>query len=287
MTEAKTVLVTGASRGIGRLAAQSLARRGHFVFAGVRDAAGRNSGVSETLSAWASEHDLLLEPIDLDVCDDQSVETAVSAVEARRPIDVLVNNAGIMPVGVTEAFTPEQMRSCLDVNLIGAVRTCRAVLPHMRERRSGLIVHLSSTAGRLAIPFFGVYCASKWALEAYAETLHYELGEFGVESVLVEPGGHATDLIKEPPAPADRACLDTYGPTAGGRQRMIGMFETMFAAGDPVTDAQNVADKLVELVEQPSPRPIRSIVGTDMGLVSINRDTAPVQAELVDALSRV
>lgn len=186
---------------------------------------------------------------------------------------MLVNNAGIMPTGLTEAFTPELVESCFDVNFLGPARTCRAVLPHMRE------IHLSSTAGRVAIPCFGVYCASKWALEAYAESLHYELTSFGIESILVEPGGHSTDLVKTTPAPADQDCLTTYGSLADGRDKLLDMFEEMFAAGENMTDAQNVADAIVRLINMDGAKPLRTTVGHDMGLNQINNQTAPIQSE--------
>ncbi len=258
MNEPKVILVTGSSRGIGQLTAKSLARAGHVVFAGTRDADSK-----EVLAAWAWDRGVQLEPVQMDVTDEASVEAAVRSVTNRMHIDVLINNAGIMPVGVTEACTPAQFQHCLEINLLGAVRTCRAVLPQMRERKSGLIIHLGSTAGRLAIPFFGVYSASKWALEAYAEALHYELEEFGVESIIVEPGGYATDRMEEPPAPADRGRIDGYRFAAGGSARMLQSFGTMFALGDSVTDAQKVAEAVVELVDRTGPRPIRTPVGND------------------------
>ena len=284
MTERKTILVTGASRGIGLLSAKALAHAGHHVFAGMRDAAGRNAPIASELRAWASSNGLRLEPIEVDVTKDASVDRAVQTIEGRQPIDVLINNAGVMPVGITEAYTPDQVEACLDVNFVGAVRTCRAVLPGMRSRRSGLIIHLSSTAGRLAIPFFGLYCASKWALEAYGESLHYELSDLGIESIILEPGGHATDLIKVPPGPSDLARLGGYGAVANGPRRMIDLSETMFAAGGAATDAHNIADVICELVSTKRPRPIRTTVGHDMGVARINKSVAPVQAELIESL---
>lgn len=92
-----------------------------------------------------------------------------------------------MPVGLTEGFTMEQAKDLFDVNVYGVMHLTRAVLPAMRARKSGLVISLSSVAGRFGMPFFGLYCASKWAMEAYCESLHYELEPFGVESVLVEP----------------------------------------------------------------------------------------------------
>ncbi len=287
MTDRRTIIVTGASRGIGLLAAKSLAAIGHHVFAAMRDIDGRNAFARSEVNDWAAESGHLLDTVEMDVTDAESVYQAVNIIEDRQPIDVLINNAGVMPVGVTEAYTLDQAKAHFDVNLFGAMRTCRAVLPHMRARKSGLIVHVSSTAGRLAIPFFGLYCAGKWALEAYAESLHYEVENFGIESVIVEPGGHATDLIKSSPEPSDLARIESYGPIAKGPGRMIGMFETMFAAGGGNTNAQNVADIICDLVAIGPPRPIRSIVGQDMGLVRINQRTAPVQAELIEGLKEV
>ncbi len=287
MITPKNILITGASRGIGLLTSKSLAQAGHHVIAAMRDIGGRNAAVSQELKAWANDIGCNLEIIELDVADESSVNSAIDSVEKHLSIDVLVNNAGVMPVGITEAYTPEQIEACFDVNVIGVARTCRAVLPYMRKRQSGLLIHLSSTAGRLAIPFFGVYCASKWAVEALVESMHYELESFGIESVIVEPGGHATDLIKNPPSPADNKRLKSYGSTAQAPNKMIDMFEAMFAAGEDITNAQNVADKICSLVSMDKVKQLRVTVGDDMGLKHINEGIAPIQTELIRMLQPV
>ena len=287
MVAPQTILVTGASRGIGLLTAKALAKRGHTVFASMRDLAGRNRDAASRLETWASETGFSVKPLELDVTDQASVDRAVATVLAEGDLHVLVNNAGIMPVGLTEAFTLEQQQAGFDVNMFGLARTSRAVLPHMRERGSGLLINISSSAGRLAIPYFGVYCASKWAMEAYCEALHYELEPFGIDSVLIEPSGHGTDLVSSSPAPADTSTVEAYGSFAAGRERLLGMFQDMFDQGDAITNAGNVARKVVELVEMEKPRPIRTQVGQDMGVDAVNAATAPIQAGLVEGLKPV
>lgn len=287
MTSPKTILVTGTSRGIGKLTAKTLAADGHHVYAAMRDIAGRNAAAAAELADHARADGLKLTPIELDVADTASVEKAVAAIETESQIDVLVNNAGIMPVGVTEAFTMEQMKAYFEVNMFGLAALTQAVLPGMRKRSQGLLVHLSSAAGRLSIPYFGVYCASKWAMEAYAESLHYELKPFNIQSVLVEPSGHATDLVSTAPAPDATGILAEYGPHAEGRTKMLGMFNDLFAQGHDGNDAQNVANRIAQLVEMEGDRPIRTQVGDDMGVTAINEATAPIQAGLIENLSAV
>src|SRR3990172_6737381 len=153
----------------------------------------------------------------------------------RKRSHVLVKKEGVGYIGLLEATTPEQVLAQIEINTISALRVSRAVLPHMRERRSGLLIHMSSSVGRRAVPYLGAYAASKWALEALAETYRYELAHLGVDSVIVQPrvfkpGINARSVltIDEPPADAYRE-LHEFGATILPRR----------AAGP---DAQPVAD---------------------------------------------
>jgi NAD(P)-dependent dehydrogenase (short-subunit alcohol dehydrogenase family) len=120
----------------------------------------------------------------------------VDAVVAKAGrIDVAINNAGYSLTGLAEAVTTEQARRIMDTNFLGPVRVNRAVLPHMRRQRSGMLIHISSGAGRITAPSLGFYCASKFALEALAESYSYELASQGIESVIVEPGPYETPVF--------------------------------------------------------------------------------------------
>ena len=148
-----TVLITGASTGFGRDAAERLARRGHRVFATMRDTSGRNAEHRAALEQMAADEHLSLRVLELDVTRDDSVSSAVdAALREAGYLDVVINNAGYAGIGVTEAYTPQQFERMFAVNVIGAVRVYRAVLPSMRARRSGLLIHISSGAGRCAVP---------------------------------------------------------------------------------------------------------------------------------------
>jgi NAD(P)-dependent dehydrogenase (short-subunit alcohol dehydrogenase family) len=181
MDSKQVVLVTGSSTGFGRLMVETLARRGHIVFATMRDPAGRNAANASEIRALAAKESLPLHILELDVTNDASVEQAVLAsVEQAGRIDVAINNAGYVLVGLAEAVTTEQAQQIMDTNFFGSVRVNRAVLPYMRRQRSGLLLHISSGAGRVIFPSFGFYSATKFALEALAESfttnwLHKEL----------------------------------------------------------------------------------------------------------------
>src|SRR6202021_882224 len=144
--------------------------------------------------------------------DDASVGRAVDAAAAKAGrIDVAINNAGYYLGGLVEAVTTEQAQRLMDTNFIGPVRVNRAVLPHMRRQRSGLLMHISSVAGRIVAPSMAFYCASKFALEALAESYSYELAAQGIESVIVEPGAYETSVFGNVVTAADVARTNTYG----------------------------------------------------------------------------
>src|SRR5262245_9626901 len=172
----QSILVTGSSSGLGRRISETLARQGYSVFAAMRNTQGANAAVAATLSEWAQQANADLRVLDMDVTDDASVQRGVQqVVDSTGRIDVVVNNAGVMVVGLSEACTLDQMRQMYEVNLFGALRVNQAALPHMRRQQSGLLMYLSSGSASLVYPFMGMYGSSKAALEAMAETLHYEV----------------------------------------------------------------------------------------------------------------
>jgi NAD(P)-dependent dehydrogenase (short-subunit alcohol dehydrogenase family) len=278
-------IVTGASHGSGELTAATLARRGHRVFAGMRGVERRNAPAAERARALAAADALALEPIELDVTDDASVAAAVERILAEvGRIDVVVNNAGVLFYGLTEAFTVAQARELLDVNVLGSVRVDRAVLPHMRERGSGLLVHVTSIGGRLTIPFYGLYCVSKYALEALAEAYHYELSAQGVDTVIVEPGLFRSNLYASMRCPEDRERTESYGETADAAEALLAGIEQTLAGHD-ARDPQQVADAIVALVETPpGQRPLRTVVGDVPAVRAINEAAEPHAQTVLESL---
>src|ERR1700734_1355011 len=212
MESKQVVLITGSSTGFGRLMAENLARRGHSVFATMRDPGGRNAANASEIRALAKQASLPLNVLELDVTNDASVERAVQiCVEHAGRIAIAINNAGNALMGLAEAVTMEQAQQIMDTNFFGSVRINRAVLPHMRRQRSGLLLHVSSGAGRVVFPCFGFYCASKFALEALAEAYNYELASQGIDSSIVEPGAYQTAVFGNMVKAADESRADTYG----------------------------------------------------------------------------
>jgi NAD(P)-dependent dehydrogenase (short-subunit alcohol dehydrogenase family) len=185
-----TVLITGATDGLGKAAALLLAERGYAVFA-----AGRSAEKRAQLEALAREGKLPLETLEMDVCDDVSVERAVSAVYQKAgQIDVLINNAGLVYVGAVEELRLPDWRRQFETNFFGVLRVTQAVLPRMRERRKGRILMMSSVAGFVTPPTQGAYSASKHAIEALSNALRLELYPFGIHTVLIEPGYIVTNI---------------------------------------------------------------------------------------------
>jgi len=179
----KVILITGASSGIGYDAAQTLARQGHRVYA-----AARRTELMEPLQAAG------VIPLHIDVTDSQSMADGVKAVlEAEGRIDVLVNNAGYGYLGAIETVTLEEARRQMEVNLFGLAELTRLVLPSMRAQGSGRIINTSSIAGKTVIPFGGWYNVSKFSVEALSDALRMEVRPFGIDVVLIEPGGIKTD----------------------------------------------------------------------------------------------
>jgi NAD(P)-dependent dehydrogenase (short-subunit alcohol dehydrogenase family) len=275
----KTILITGASTGFGRDTAETLARAGHTVFASMRDPKGKNKNHAEALRKQG------IEVVELDVGDDASVDRGVQEVLKRaKRIDVLVNNAGIASAGVTEAFTPDQAKVVFNTNVVGVLRTTRAVLITMRGQREGLIVNIGSILGRVTFPFFGIYGASKFAVEALTDSLRYEVSQLGIDVVLVQPSAYPTPMYENVQMPADTDRVAAYGDVGEIPGAMFKHFMTTFQAAD-APNPHDVAEAIAKLVAQPKgSRPARTVVGAAFGSDTLNAQTAPVQAHVVEAL---
>jgi NAD(P)-dependent dehydrogenase (short-subunit alcohol dehydrogenase family) len=280
MDSKQVVLITGSSTGFGRMIAETLAREGHTVFATMRDPEGRNATNASEIRELATTESLPLHVLGLDVTNDVSVEQAVqTAVKQAGRVDVAINNAGYGLVGLAEAVTTEQAQQIMNTNFFGSVRVNRAVLPYMRRQRSGLLLHISSGAGRLVIPSFGFYCASKFALESLAEAYHYELAPQGIESCIVEPGAYQTAVFGNIVMAADNVRTDTYGVANQIPAKINGILAS--TAGNP----REVADAILRIVETPAgQRKLRyRISAANLGVDEINALCEQVQVRLFEA----
>ena len=283
-----TIVITGCSSGFGYDLALKLARRGDRVYATMRAPDGKNAAAAQSLHDLADAENLDLRVLDLDVTSDASVDAAAQTVhDESGAADVVVNNAGQMFIGITEVFTADDLARQLDINVVGVHRVLRAFLPAMRKRGEGLIVNLSSTAGRAAVPFFGVYHASKWGLEGYTQALRTELASSGVDVVIVEPGPFTTSLFPNSPQPEDADGRSATYPAAvhEALEGMGSAFDGLFADPDTPTDPAIVVDAIADLVAmEPGTRPFRTCLGVDFGVRDRNAMLDPLDAGLLDAL---
>jgi NAD(P)-dependent dehydrogenase (short-subunit alcohol dehydrogenase family) len=271
MSQSQSIaFVTGTSTGFGHLIARDLAAAGYRTFATMRDTATRNAEPKRTLEA------LGITVLELDVTSDASVDAAARIVNAAGPVDVLVNNAGAAFMGLSEAFTAEAAAKQFDVNVLSTLRVNRALLPAMRAAKRGLVVYISSVVGRVVIPFTGVYTASKWALEALAETASYELRPFGIDVAIVEPGSYGTNIFSAIVAPTDTARVQSYGDVAKIQDAIFG------GLGESAGNPQEVADAVLALAKRaPGDRALRTVVGGSEQIDAINAASAPLQRELL------
>ena len=256
------ILVTGAGTGIGKLSALALAEAGHVVYATMRDVEGRNRGRADELRAVSEEKGITLIPLELDALSQDSADAAAaSIVREQGRIDVVMQNAGHLVVGPSEAFTPEEMMKVFDTNLFGAQRVNRAVLPYMRRQESGLVLWISSTTTKGGFPpFMGPYGAAKAAMDSLAVTLAYELARFGVETSIVVPGAFTsgTDHFPSAGKPADSARAEAYARYDGVMDQIGGRLTSLTP---PDADPKAVADEVVRIVGlAKGTRPMRSVI---------------------------
>lgn len=233
------VLITGCSSGFGRVTAEELTDRGHDVIATARELSVlRDLDVAQRLS--------------LDITDQASIE---AAMEAAGQIDVLVNNAGIAHRGPMESYPLDLAEATFATNTFGPLRMIQAVAHQMRSRGSGVIVNVSSLEGVITSPLNGIYSGSKRALEAISESLHYELGHFGVRVVIVAPGYFST-AMHDKPNPIDNSTT----PYAELHRQWSGAAEKL--VGGPRPSPEPVAKAIADAIENPD-TPLRVIVGND------------------------
>ncbi len=244
----KVWLITGTSSGFGRSLALDLIARGERVVATARD-----PRVLDDLVRLAPERVLALR---LDVTKPEEVQAAVTAAIAKfGAVDVLVNNAGFSIVGAAEETSESELRATLETMFFGAAAMTRAVVSHMRERRTGTIVQISSMGGFITAPGFSAYCAAKHALEGFSEALAAEVAPFGMRVLIVEPGAFRTNLFGGGfrTMPATAAYADTVGPTRAYVEQSAGT-----QPGDPAKAAQAI----IEAVDAGAPT-LRLPLGAD------------------------
>lgn len=286
----QTILISGTSSGLGYLTAKILTRKGHTVIATMRDINNKNAKAASELAHYTENTPGKIYLFEMDVTDEISVNSAVSeALSFEGVIDVAINNAGVGAVGLAECFTADQFRQIFDVNLFGAQRVNRAVLPAMRERGSGLLIHISSIVGRLVPPFGSPYVASKFALEALAESYHYELAAIGIESIIVEPGSFDTNFDTNKQVSLDTERIVEYGSMAKTMKKIYGQIRDA-SAGSNSGNPEDAAIAITRLIDMPAgKRPLRTVVGAGIftqPVVAINKVGAELEQSWISRLEK-
>jgi NAD(P)-dependent dehydrogenase (short-subunit alcohol dehydrogenase family) len=259
----KIVVITGASSGFGALTARALADAGHTVYAGIRQIATRNAAAVKDAADYASTHNVDLRTVELDISSQDSVNIAVAdLIKAHGRIDVIVQNAGHMVTGPSEAFTPEQMADIFDVNVLGAQRLNRAALPYLREQGAGLMVWVSSTSVKGGTPpYLGPYFAAKAAMDSLAVTYAAELARFGIETSIVVPGSytHGTNHFAHSGSPEDATVVAAYGKKYPGLLEDVA--KKLAALSPPDADVAEVAREITRIVDMKhGTRPHRVVI---------------------------
>jgi NAD(P)-dependent dehydrogenase (short-subunit alcohol dehydrogenase family) len=274
------IVITGASSGFGRLSAEALAKAGHTVYASMRETTGRNAPEVAKIAAFSKEHGVELRTVELDVMSQDSVDAAFAEIIADTGrIDVLIHNAGHMVFGPAEAFTPEQLAELYDVNVLSTQRVNRAVLPHLRRQKQGLVVWVSSSSSAGGTPpYLAPYFAAKAGMDAMAVVYARELSRWGIETSIIVPGAFTggTNHFAHSGRPADEARVAEYeaGPYAGFGEQVQKAFAAIVP---PDADASAVADAIVNVVNTPfGKRPFRVHIdptedGADVGFKVLDR----------------
>ncbi|SEK60789.1 SDR family NAD(P)-dependent oxidoreductase [Parapedobacter koreensis] len=269
----KVVFITGTSTGFGKLTAITLSKAGYTVIAGMRNTKGTNEKVAKELAALPH-----VEVVDMDVADDVSVSTAIEqALKKHGKIDVLVNNAGVIGFGLLEAFSIDRIRQLFEVNFYSVLRTYQAVLPSMRQQKSGLVINVTSGASGHTLPFMIPYLATKFSVESITEGLQDELKQFSIENVSIQPGVYPTEMSdgSKPGLHADKEeIIKAYDPIASEQ------LNAQFGGGllakmqEFNMNPQTIADGILKLIQMPDgTRPLRYPLdaiagGTDLEFIN-------------------
>ena len=241
--------ITGTSRGLGVEFARAALERGDAVVATARD--------PRAVEAKLGTHERLL-PLALDVTDPTSIAAAVdSTLERFGRVDVLINNAGRGLIGAVEEASEQEIRELFEINVFGLLAVTRALLPAMREQRSGTIVNISSVGGFVTRAGGGIYGGTKFAVEAFSEALNEELVPLGIHVMVVEPGGFRTDFLDASSIVVSERVIDDYEQTAGGFRKVVND-GSYVQPGDP----RKAASVVIEAVTSEQP-PLRLPLGAD------------------------
>jgi NAD(P)-dependent dehydrogenase (short-subunit alcohol dehydrogenase family) len=283
----KKIIVTGSGSGFGLLTVQTLAQQGHTVYATMRNVRTKNVEAALALRDWALLNNADVRIFELDVTSDDSVNKAISQIiEDAGRIDVLINNAGLLIWGLSETISTKQLEQIFQVNVFGSDRMIKAVLPHMHIQHRGLIIQLSSGLSRLHLPYLGAYSATKAAVDTLAETLHYELNNTGIDSIIIQPGAYpTTDLFAKVKVADNPSVAMRYGEHGSKIQQGINNFFTRTPdSNEPI----EVARLIAKIVDQPSgQRKLWTAIGIESGQATvdaINESTIQFSKRMQDAL---